>query len=268
VTDIDAVAANALRLDNPALIVGILAAGVALLFLWPRAGRRWMTTVFLAFWFVSSPAGSSLLLAPLARGFHPIRDASEAQSAGAIVVLGGGIRDLKVGPDAFAYPRDSTTLRALEAARVFRLAGGRPPVVVSGGRTAARRLTTEATVMADILATLGVPRDHILLEERSASTHDQAIYVTRLLESRGIGRFIIVTSPMHMWRSQAAFRAQNVDVVPSTAPLLSDFAPKRTLLTPNYDSIDISDQIVHEYVGIVYYWARGWFRPVGAAGRR
>jgi len=268
VTDIVTFATNALRLSNPALIVVILAIGVALLFLRPAAGRRWMAVFFVAFWLVSAPAGSSLLLVPLARGFHSIRDAKEARSAGAIVVLGGGIRDMIVGSDAFAYPGDGTTLRVLEAARVFRLLGGQSPVIVSGGRTAAARRTTEAGVMAAMLATLGVPPDHIVAEERSANTHEQAIYVTRLLRSRGIDRFVLITSPMHMWRSWTVFRAQGGDVVPSPAALLPDYVARRTLVTPNNDSIQISEQILHEYVGIVYYWTRGWFRPAEAVGVR
>jgi uncharacterized SAM-binding protein YcdF (DUF218 family) len=268
VNDIVSFATNALRLSNPALITGLLAIGVGLLFLRPPAGRRWMAAFFLAFWFVSTPVGSSLLLLPLARGFHPIRDAKEAQSAQAIVVLGGGIRDIKVGSDAFPYPGDGTVLRVLEAARVFRLLGGRVPVLVSGGRTAAARRTTEAGVMADILTTLGVPRDRITVEDRSANTHDQAIYVTHLLRSQGINRFVLITSPMHMWRSRAVFRAQKADVIASIAALHSDDVLKRTLVTPNIDSIQISDQIIHEYAGIVYYGARGWFRPVSAGAAR
>jgi len=268
VTRIVSFAASALRLGNPALIVVVLAIGVALLFFRPRAGRRWMVAFFLGFWFVSTPGGSSLLLMPLARGFHPIGDPKEAQSAGAIVVLGGGIRDMKVGAESLAYPHDGTTLRVLETARVFRLLGGRPQVIASGGFTARGRRMTEGAVMADALATLGVPRDHIVVEDQSRNTHEQAIQVTRLLRSRGISKVVLVTAPTHMWRSRAVFRAQNADVVPSTAALFPDDVPKHRVFIPNSDSLEISNEAVHDYAGIIYYWTRGWFRPAAAeAGR-
>jgi uncharacterized SAM-binding protein YcdF (DUF218 family) len=267
VTDLVTLAKGTFRLGNPGLLIFVLAVGVGLLFVRPRAGRRLMIGFLLGFWFLSSPGGSGLLILPLVSGFHSIQTPEEAQSAGAIVVLGGGIQDLKVGVDYFAVPHEGTTLRALEAARIFRLLGRRPQVVASGGATAAGRRTTEAAVVANVLTMLGVPRDHILLEEQSKNTHDQAIQVTGLLRSRGIDRMVLVTAPTHMWRSTAVFRAQHADVVPSVAALLPDERPVRMFFTPNNDSLQISDAAIYDYAGIVYYWWRGWLRAVPREAR-
>jgi uncharacterized SAM-binding protein YcdF (DUF218 family) len=268
VIDLVNFAKSSLRLGNPGLIVVLLGIVAALLYIRPHAGRRLLVTLFLGFWFVSSPAGSSVLIVPLVRGFQPIQKPDQARSAGAVVVLGGGIRDLKVGADVFAAPHEGTTLRALEAARVFRLLGGRPQVIASGGPTAAGRRISEAAVIADVLAALGIPRDHILLEEQSRNTHEQAEHVAGLLRSHGITTTVLVTAPTHIWRSTAVFRAQGVDVVPSPAALVPDYTPNRFFLTPNGDSMQVSDAAFYDYAGIVYYWWRGWLRPGAAGGQR
>ena len=260
-------AKDSLRISDGILMLAILTFGTALLYVRPRLGRRCLAFAALAFMFFSMPAGNSLLLAPLVRGFHSIKDAKEAQSAGAIVVLGGGIRDIKVGAETMTYPYEGTTLRLLEAARVFRLLGSALPVVASGGYTAAGRRTTEAAVMADGLALLGVPRDRILIEAESRNTHEQAVSVTRLLRARGVDRFVLVTAPTHIRRSTIAFRAQKADVVPSAAALLPDDAPRRSVVTPNLDSLRISDEAIYDYVAIVYYWWRGWMRAAPGESR-
>ena len=258
--DIVNFAKNSLRVSDGVLIVVVLAVGTALLYARPRLGRRWLTVAALLFVFLSTPLGSSVLTAPLVRGFQSIQDPKEAQSAGAIVVLGGGIRDLKVGAERLASPSEWTTLRLFEAARIFRLLGSRLPVVATGGFTAAGRRTTEAAVMADTLVDLGVPREQIVIEGESRNTHEQALHVTELLRARGINRFVLVTAPTHLWRSTIAFRAQNVDVVPSPSALLPDDAPRRRFFTPNIESLQTSDDAIYDYAALGYYWWRGWLK--------
>jgi uncharacterized SAM-binding protein YcdF (DUF218 family) len=251
-----------LRFGNVEFILLLLAVGVLLLYTRPRWGRRWVVAVALVYWFVSTPFGSTLLMAPLTRGLQTIQRAADAGEVGAIVVLGGGIRDLKAGSDALAYPYEATTLRVLEAARVFRLLEGKPLVVATGGRSQAGRRVAEAVVIAEALRSVGVPRDRILVEDESLTTQQQAVLVTRLLKSRGIGRFVLVTSPAHMSRALAVFRARHADVVPSAAAIASDYRPQRRFFVPNGESLEISDAAIYGYAGLFYYWARGWFEPV------
>ena len=261
-------AKETLRLGSISFVLAVLAIGVVLLMVRPRWGRRWMIAVVLGYWFVSTPFGSSLFIRPLVRGFHSIEDPRQAGKVDAIVVLGGGIRDIRARSETLAYPYESTTLRVLEGARLFRLFGGEPLVVASGGFSARGNRVSEATVIVDALRRLGIPDDHILIEEKSRTTRDQAFYVTRALQARGIHRYVLVTSPTHMARSVAVFRAQGGEPVPSIAALLPESTRKRRFFVPNEDSLEISDAAVYDYAGSVYYWARGWFEPVSPAVAR
>ena len=259
-------AKETLGLGNIACIVVIFAIGAVLLFLRPRWGRRWIVAVVLGYWLVSTPIGSTLLVTPLVRGVHSIEDPREAGSARAIVVLGGGIRELRVRSDALAYPYETTTLRVLEAARVFRLLDGRPIVIASGGIAQPGQQVAEGAVIAEALARLQVPRDHIVVEESSRTTREQAILVTRFLKARGIDRCILVTSPTHMSRSVAVFRAQGADVIPSVSALVPENRKKPPLFMPNGDSLNVSDNGVYAYASLAYYWARGWLSPTATPG--
>ena len=258
-------AKETLQLGNIALIVVVFAMGAALLFLRPRWGRRWIVAVVIGYWIASTPFGSALLIIPLVRGFHSIEDPREAASAGAIVVLGGGIHAIKARSEALLYPWDSTTLRVLEGARVFRLLDGRPLVIASGGRTNALGQTSEGALIADALARLNVPRDRVVIDDASLTTHEQAIIVTRLLKSRGINRFVLVTSPTHIARAAAAFRAQHADVIPSITALIPERLRTPPFFVPTGESLQVSDSAIYDYAATLYYWSKGWLRATPAA---
>lgn len=119
----------------------------------------------------SAPVVSDRLVASLEREYPPA-DPAAAPTAGAIVVLGGSLAPgspPRRGPE-LVDPSD----RVLHAARLYR-AGKAPVVVASGGRlpwSAAER--SEAADMADLLVEWGVPREAVLLEERSRTTSENA----------------------------------------------------------------------------------------------
>jgi uncharacterized SAM-binding protein YcdF (DUF218 family) len=257
-------AKSAFRISGNPFIVAVLLAGALLLLARARWGRRFVVALALAYWFVSTPLGSGMLVAPLARGFHPIEDPHAAAGAGAIVVLGGGTFEATSGPAMLGLPRRGTAMRIVEAVRVFRLLGGRPIVVASGGRPLPDQRVAEGDVIASELVQLHVPPDHIVTETRSETTHDEAVIVMAMLRARGIQRIVLVTSPTHMWRSVLTFRAQHADVVPSPAPLGAPGIASPRFFLPKQESIEVSDEALYDYFGTLYYWTRGWL-TAGAA---
>jgi uncharacterized SAM-binding protein YcdF (DUF218 family) len=250
-----------LRISSISFIAVMVVTGAVLLLIRPRWGRRWVFGFAIAFWFCSTPLGSGLLAGPLARGFHPIEDRREADGVTAIVVIGGGTKEVSAGPVRLGYPIDETALRIVETVRVFQLLGSQPLVVASGGSPRTDQGVPEAEVMAADLALLHVPPDRIVVDSRSETTREQAVAVTRLLRARGIGRFALVTSPTHMLRAVLAFRAQGADVVPSMSPLRSTTMTVTRSIMPNGASLQLSDDAVYDYASTAYYWGRGWFRP-------
>jgi uncharacterized SAM-binding protein YcdF (DUF218 family) len=91
--------------------------------------------------------------------------------------------------------------RAKHAARLF-LRGLAPTLLLSGGRTTAAE--SEAELMARACVGWGVPRERLLLEERSRTTFENAERSLELLAAQrlldGLRTVLLVSCPWHMRR--------------------------------------------------------------------
>jgi uncharacterized SAM-binding protein YcdF (DUF218 family) len=240
----------------------LLVLGVALLYATrssvARLGRWWLTAVVLAYWVISCPAGVGLLTRTVAGNYRPLASAEEARGAQAVVLLSAGSETVRAAGGRLPMVKFQTALRALETARVYRLLGN-PLVIVSGGVTKPGA-APESEAMQTAVVALGVPPNRVVAESESANTHEEAAVLKRMLRERGIERFVIVTSAVHMGRSMAAFAAQGLSPIPSASPLYQDRDPARGMfpLLPNDTSLEVGNAVVYEWCARAYYWWQGW----------
>jgi uncharacterized SAM-binding protein YcdF (DUF218 family) len=249
--------------STPFLVLMLLVV-VVLLFLNDRTrrwGRYWLLAVTVLYWVLCAPLGSALLEAGLSGGIEPLESGAEARAAEAIVVLGGGSVNLRARGEVLSIITGASALRALEAARLYRLMED-PLVIASGGRNESMEDgIPESELLSDVLAEAGVPADRVVQESLSTSTREQAIELRRILRARGIGTFVLVTSPIHMPRSLKVFHVLGMDPIPGPSPLRSEgMFPNRYGLLPSELAQDASVEAVREYMATVYYWLRGWTR--------
>ena len=99
---------------------------------------------------------------------------------------------------------------AERGARLF-LEGWAPLLIFSGGLGAITKniwAEPEADQFAEIAADLGVPREKIIIENRSTNTGENVLFTRRLLAERQIDpqTFILVQKPYMERRSLATFR--------------------------------------------------------------
>ncbi|HEV3215520.1 MAG TPA: YdcF family protein [Vicinamibacterales bacterium] len=225
-----------------------------------RVGRLWITGVTLFYWIASTPATASALIRLLTPDYPPVETRAQARGAAAVVVLGAGM-DLYVSRgDEFAASVREDALRMMEASRVYHVLD-RPFVVVTGGNGSERY--SEAGRMAAELEAMGVPADRIVEEARATNTFDHARYVPPLLQARHVGQFVLVTSRQHIDRALRVFRKAGFDPVPSSPELglnpvgLHRLGRVQTFL-PSRMALLASEELVHDKLGLVYYWLRGW----------
>jgi uncharacterized SAM-binding protein YcdF (DUF218 family) len=83
--------------------------------------------------------------------------------------------------------------------------GWAPLVLISGGIDAPDRGSYPAVQMAEKLAGLGVPRDCMLLEDRSLHTRHQAEEVMTIAQQRGWSGILLVASNFHQYRAYLTF---------------------------------------------------------------
>jgi uncharacterized SAM-binding protein YcdF (DUF218 family) len=117
-----------------------------------------------------------------------------------VVVLGGGIN-----PDG--TPADETLFRATAAAELVH-AQPRIQTLIVSGKGPLTRLSTisEAQVMSDVLASKGIDRSLMHLEDESVDTLGNAVLVSaRYLSRMKPTTIYLVTSPFHMQRALLIF---------------------------------------------------------------
>jgi uncharacterized SAM-binding protein YcdF (DUF218 family) len=151
---------------------------------------------------------------------------------------------------------------AERAAEVF-LAGWAPLLVCSGHLGALTRTMwtrPEAEIFADVAVARGVPRDRILVEDRSTNTGENVDFSRRLLAERGLlpRRVIAVQKPYMERRTLATFVRRWPELeVRVTSPQI-DF--------DHYPAGDIrKDDVIHIMVGdlqrLAVYGRKGWSEP-------
>jgi uncharacterized SAM-binding protein YcdF (DUF218 family) len=105
--------------------------------------------------------------------------------------------------------------------------------------------------MRDFMVCEGVPASAILIEGRSTSTRENALFTAQLVRSLP-GPYVLITSEYHMFRARRAFAKAGLKVIPSPFPdVLKLFTDPRWRWTGFV-------VLVTETVKIGYYWLRGW----------
>lgn len=251
-----------LELLHPFLLC-FLAIVVVLVIMWRRrsASRRvlLLLSVPLALLYLfCTPAVSYLAQGTLEWGYPPADPGATRAPAGAIVVLSGGIYP----PDATrseAVLAPDTIYRCLHAVDLYQNPAGPCPIVVTGGKVdPADKGPALGDAMKEFLSKLGVAESDIVIERESQSTHENALFSAPLLRERGIEKIILVTEATHLPRSVRCFRKQGLEVIPSGCCYrATKFEWSLFQFLPSPDAADANQRVVHEYLGLGWYWLNG-----------
>lgn len=231
----------------------------------PRPGKSGLGLIAIgisALYLLSINPVANLLVYSLESKYRPV-PAEDVRDLDAIVILGGGY--LPSGEfRAQAEATGSTYSRLFNGVEIFKRSGSKA-LVVSGAsprpfpRPAGE---TDAEVMKELAARLGVPENRIILEAKSRTTADEAVETAKLFPPDNNMRLGIVTSALHMYRAEKSFikkfSKESILVIPvnyvSSPPsidlCLSDFIP-------SVDNLELSSLAIHEMIGMVWYWLKG-----------
>jgi uncharacterized SAM-binding protein YcdF (DUF218 family) len=168
------------------------------------------------------------------------------EDAPAIVVLSASVEPPSpLRP--YSVVGHDTYIRLKHAAWLYKYWSARP-VLACGGKAAA--------AMGEVLESEGIPKDRIWLEERSTSTHENAVNCQKILQQHGIIRIALVINANGMLRAAASFRKVGLDVVP--APCCFNHPVTGWGLLPSWQGMELNAETTHELVGMAWYWLRGW----------
>ena len=139
--------------------------------------------------------------------------------------------------------------RCIYAVRAWR-EGHFQRIVVSGGPIPDSSYTIAGT-MRDFLVSSGVPQDVIIIEDRSHSTRENALF-TQHLVAGWPGKKVLLTSDQHMFRALRVFRKIGFEVTPR--PIPDTLKDSRTPLS----RWNHTWALELETAKIAYYALRGW----------
>jgi uncharacterized SAM-binding protein YcdF (DUF218 family) len=228
------------------LIVALL--GLAALRRRPKLGRRLAWFGVLTLLALSLPVVADTLVRVLDES--PPLNFAAVGNAGAIVILGGGVRR-----DAAEYGGDTLSRLSLERVRYGALVARKThlPVLVSGGQVFGG--TPEATLMKQTLEEeFGVGVKWV--ETASHDTHENAIKSAEILRAADVHSVILVAHSFDMARATAELAAAGLQVTPAPTGIPDD-AFDWPDLVPSVGALQVSYYALYEllanavrYVGI------------------
>jgi uncharacterized SAM-binding protein YcdF (DUF218 family) len=238
---------------QPLLLVFLAIAVVGLLRIPPSTGKRLVIAAVAGIFLASWPPADWLFSRPL-QGQYPVRPFEPVSQLQAIVVLGESVR-----PPQFEEPYplagSNTYHRCEYAAWIYRRYGPLP-VLVSGGRESPASPPVSDT-MRELLRRDGIPESMIWTEDRSRSTHENAVDSTMILREHGVSRVALVVDATSMPRAAACFRKLHVEVTPAPCDFDTLELSEDELL-PGWLAVRRNEDTLHEMLGFVWYRIRGW----------
>ena len=232
------------------ICLGLIVLGILRL---SRTGRKDLAVGgIVALFLLSWPPAAWLFSRPL-EAWYPRRPFRAANRPEAIVVLGGGYSRPRY-ERPYPVPNDDTYQRCEHALWLYHRYGP-VPVVASGGGFGKRQPVAE--LMRELLARGGVSENLIWAEERSLSTHENAVYSAEMLRQHGIRRVVLVVDATSMLRAASCFRKEGIEVDPAPNVFFQLGWSSDDLL-PGWAPIRQNEAVLHEILGLAWYRLHGW----------
>lgn len=185
---------------------------------------------------------------------------SEVKGPYDYAVLLTGITRGQAGPSDRVY--FSAADRATHTLQLYKL-GLVKKVLVSGG---SGRLDNSGAREADELSTFlimaGMKEEDIVIENKSRNTHDSAVEVAAMLDTRQekSARLLLVSSAYHLRRARACF--EKVGLHPDLFATDPHGTPEKyspgMFFIPSIEAIIIWQSLLKELAGMTTYWAAGY----------
>lgn len=150
--------------------------------------------------------------------------------------------------------------RFIQAVRLYQLGHIKKILITGGSGSIWRQQYKEADFVKDQLQQMGVAKEDIISENQSRNTYENAIYTKKLLDSLQIkAPYLLITSAMHMKRSQKVFTKAGLTTVAYPCHFSSINNPQLfwKSIMPTYKAFEGWDNYLKEVVGLLVYKLTG-----------
>ena len=170
-----------------------------------------------------------------------------------VIVLGGGMR-ASGGFREYPEMGPITYSRLVNGVNIFKRSGAKTLILSGGGPI--RTTESEGAVMKALAIEMGVPDSQIITETKTHNTMEQAVELAELLSATKAKRIGLVTSALHMMRSERTFKGRFGDDTIVPIPVNYLYVPlecKITSIIPSASELVTSTAAVHEWIGMAWY---------------
>ena len=119
----------------------------------------------------------------------------------------------------------------------------------------------EADVMRSFFVLAGFSDERLILERESVNTAASAVALANLMgvDPSAKQSIRLLTSALHMARSEAVFSSNGFDVCPIAVDRRAVKNVAWYRLVPQATALRKFDELLHEWVGMLYYRFKGYF---------
>jgi uncharacterized SAM-binding protein YcdF (DUF218 family) len=239
------------------LLISLVLLGLALTFFKRlRLFGIWLSLVFtLATIALGLLPIASYILLPLEERFPAFRD--DGRPVDGIILLGGAVEasDSKARGSLVANESAERVLDTLQLAHRYPAAR---ILISGGGGTVFGDGAAEAPIIAEYFKSIGIDPARILVEDRSRTTAENAVYSRELAKPREGERWLLVTSAWHMPRAVGVFEKVAFPVTPHPVDFRTAGGSRThrpfAFISEGLRRLDIGTK---EWAGLIAYYASG-----------
>ncbi len=154
---------------------------------------------------------ASYVLLPLEERFSPFQD--DGKPVHGIILLGGSVEAADSASRGMIVSNESAE-RVLDTIQLTHRYPAARILISGGGGTVFGDGAAEAPIIAAYLKSVGVDPARILVEDRSRTTSENALFSRELAKPREGERWLLVTSAWHMPRAVGVFEKAGFPITP------------------------------------------------------
>ncbi|MBF9234193.1 YdcF family protein [Microvirga alba] len=198
---------------------------------------------------------ANYILIPLENRFPPFHD--DGKPVDGIILLGGSVEAAESAARGTIVANESAE-RLIDTIKLAHLYPKARILISGGGGTVFGEGIAEAPIIASFLESLGIDRARLIIEDRSRTTYENAVFSREIAKPKEGERWLLVTSAWHMPRSVGIFEKAGFPVVPYPVDYrTSGSVTKQRFFAFISDGLRRLDIGTKEWAGLVAYYAAG-----------
>ena len=191
---------------------------------------------------------------------YPVKNLpADSSSFDVGIVLGGGI--ITYNEDDKRLIFRSSADRGLQALQLYKQGRIKKILITAGPGSLIYQDKYESSYYRDYLISIGVPATDIISDSLANNTHQNAVNSKAILDTLcPKGKFLLITSALHMRRSLGCYNKVGLKVTPYAVGRLSTspYHNIEYLFIPDLDALQYWSFMTHEWVGYLIYKVTGY----------